>query len=559
MARGRRHVLCAPAEDEAARLVDAAATDIDHVMDGTIAGYVARDLGLGQEGENLIAEIRRLPLAPGEDGAVWYDACSRAALMKDPELFAACRARYQMICREQHAVAERLLPADDSAQFDPGRDALWDSAGEGSALWLTIATQWGGEGLTVGEVRAELQARMEEAEAMTPQMVRPDGDLDVVRARLTGIDWGEQLHERLLATCRGLIRAGEIDTVLGVTAHYWRLRGDAQRAAAVDGLDDEQRAIAHRLLRARREADMSVEGADVFALLPDVSAREIDRELAPRTAGPGGDVAIGMITVPRGNPDTSLRAWQHMAARALEAPDLLTNQTGGALLVPLAAEQFDAWRARYEASDAFAGYRVGRVAGGIDEGDIHLLALLRAEGPVEAIGARVYLSTSFTGADTPEELRAEVHTSLRAQGIDPPAHVDPVPCAIDPAGVWIPDVPTAGRAVADPIAAPVCLHPRAAWQRNAPGDALVLNCPDCTRRALAVVPLHMAPGEQIRDVDRYVARERYYAVLRGDELPETLGDLQRRDGTVSLDPAEHLPHLAGAQGPAEDLSTALFG
>lgn len=104
-----------------------------------------------------------------------------------------------------------------------------------------------------------------------------------------------------------------------------------------------------------------------------------------------------------------------------------------------------------------------------------------------------------------------------------------------------------------------CAHPHADWENNRSNDAKVLCCPDCGARHLAVVPLHRVPGAKIRGAAQYMARECFYAALRGD-TPRALNlaALRRADGEASMDPAVHL--APAYEFPSEmDIASAMFG
>jgi len=377
---------------------------------------------------------------------------------------------------------------------------------------------------------------------------------DVIRARelRSGVDARYELRDRVGALLERMVADGEDDALLVVVERFWTRLGDERRAARMNGYTDVQRTGALDLIRARRTSGLMVDGHALLDQLSTLPADPVAGALAHRDRGILGDAAARALVFPGAHDGYDAAMWRHVAARRAEWP----TDDDHLPLIPLRPEDLDQWQAEHQGDPAFAGWRVGVM----DQGETRHLFLV---GPLVAedkrrVGVRVHLKSYLA-----PEPRSHAGVRGAALAADGKGLIDETVEIVDIESDGVPDLPLPVPSPGATIAAPRCDHAGARWQPNRPHDALSLVCPTCTRRALAVVPLHMAPGvrpEIDGSPERYLQRERYYAALRGDEPPESFADLQRRDGMASLEIGDHLPHLAPPPvGPADDLAGTLFG
>lgn len=124
-----------------------------------------------------------------------------------------------------------------------------------------------------------------------------------------------------------------------------------------------------------------------------------------------------------------------------------------------------------------------------------------------------------------------------------------------------------------PIRAPLdlygidyCDHPDGRWQPNQTVDALMLNCPTCRRRQIAVVPRHRLPADHKHHILResehahaaYLRREAFYRELAGEgPAPGDLEELVRAEPPLSLEPGDYAVRPAPADRSGG--FTAAFG
>lgn len=106
-----------------------------------------------------------------------------------------------------------------------------------------------------------------------------------------------------------------------------------------------------------------------------------------------------------------------------------------------------------------------------------------------------------------------------------------------------------------------CRHESARWASDYLVGVARLECPECRRDRLAVVPLHRLPKGHRYALDpenateatsRYLAEARVYRALEGEvDPPETLEELQRRDPPVSANPADYQIGYDDAPAPSQ--------
>jgi len=513
-----------------------------------------RDLAhdLGARPQNLIERVRTRLLTDADTPEIWHDACLRAALLfEDGGLFDACLERYRKVLAQEEALAQEILPADDAVPLE--RDALWAQPGPGSDLWLRMLTRWGDQPLSAGEVRQALRQACVQAEHLGREDFQPHDDAwEGVRAARTGISAHAELASRLGVVAYGLLAAGEDQEALARCEEYFRLVAQPEAAMRVASLAPAQRA---EIVRWAGALHRSGEVPSGRALLEEVATWDgsaLVRAAAPRSVGAVGDADLGRIDPRQLRREIrDVTHWAHVAQRVAEYPDLLDFP---APLIPLPRELLVEWQDHYAARVGFAGWAaLSLPAPGDDDGadELVLAGLVKGEAG-QWVGAAMHLGVAPDDAGDPASLRQAVQWALGDLAPSSFAVSGSGDAGLEGVANLLAAHPGPGETIA-----PACAHQGAIWGRNRVNDALVLSCPSCTRRALAIVPLHRVVGEHIRDEATYLRREGLYATLAGQDAPGTMAALRERDGLVSLDLAEHLPHLAA--GPATDLSSALFG
>lgn len=90
-----------------------------------------------------------------------------------------------------------------------------------------------------------------------------------------------------------------------------------------------------------------------------------------------------------------------------------------------------------------------------------------------------------------------------------------------------------------------CRHETAKWSRDYQAGVVCLDCSECRRDRLVVVPLHRLPKGHVQalrpdvnpeNADRYLQEVRVFRALQGEtDPPQTLEELQRRDPPLSTD------------------------
>jgi hypothetical protein len=202
-----------------------------------------------------------------------------------------------------------------------------------------------------------------------------------------------------------------------------------------------------------------------------------------------------------------------------------------------------------------------------DQAALWVGARLWAMGPVRPLAFVATLALGPMRVDpsrrgVPSDLLAEVVGRVEALelGIGAPTVAEwgwaAPPCrrvALPPAEQAIPPL--------DEVLGPdPCTHAEARWEPNAGSDALVLACPACRRRRVALIPAHRLPhGHPLLaaarwDEARYLARERAWAELAGDRgraawmADHTLDELRDADGVAGLG-AQDVTATAGPPVP----------
>jgi len=358
---------------------------------------------------------------------------------------------------------------------------------------------------------------------------------------------GGLARERLRARLTRWLRDGNIDRARALAI-----------AAGLDG-DPHQADLesAARLIQAGGGGD------DLDRNLLQISRADLRRAGRFREVGAWGEYA-GVRDLLGGRPwhAPSLVHWRRAAWAVAVEPALLATVGDGAIswphrmlpLPPSCEEEFDAQMHR---SPAWCGWHLalGVADPRTDMAPVRILGTLagQVDGTPRAISAAINRgSVPWQGglAQT-AELALDRLMDARLDDVDPG---DVPVCVIGDLYVeempWDPPVGDL-CAVLDN-----CTHPHPTWEPNPPGDALRLACDNCSATALAVVPLHRAPGRAIADADAYLQRERIYAILRGDTPPESMDQVMHGSGRMSLDVDEALGRRSSA---GQDLATALFG
>lgn len=425
-----------------------------------------------------------------------------------------------------------------------GRRGRWEAALATAAL-IDSDTQ-------IFDACAAHLATLTDEPIPTRAQLRARGDVIHARVLRSGIDSTSELRAQVGALLERMVADGDDGGLLAVAGRFWEQLGDERRTGNMARYTDVQRAGVLDLSRAHRASGLPVDGSALLDQLSALPADPAAAVLAHRESGIAGDAAGGDLVFPGVHDGYTLAMWRHVAARRAEWP----TDDDHLPLIPLRPEDLDQWQADHQEDPAFAGWRVGVM----DKGETRHLFLV---GPLVAedskrVGVRVHLRSYL--APDPRSHAGVRGAALAADGKD---FIDKTVEIVDIESDGALDLSLAAPSPGAMIAEPTCDHAAARWQPNRPHDALSLVCPTCTRRALAVVPLHMAPGvrpEIDGSPERYLQRERYYAALRGADLPESFADLQRRDGMASLEIGDHLTHLAPPPpGPAEDLAGTLFG
>lgn len=124
------------------------------------------------------------------------------------------------------------------------------------------------------------------------------------------------------------------------------------------------------------------------------------------------------------------------------------------------------------------------------------------------------------------------------------------------------------RNLRDLVGEDVCSHPNGRWEgagvSRGVTDTARLECPDCLRTRVACLPLHRLPAAHPlwaeTDEVTYLARERYYAELRGDRRPvRSVAELRERDGVASVAPADYRVGAGPSARGGQSLRTAMAG
>lgn len=186
------------------------------------------------------------------------------------------------------------------------------------------------------------------------------------------------------------------------------------------------------------------------------------------------------------------------------------------------------------------------------------------DGPL-AVSAVVPIGSTMAWSDSDLRLLARQRIQLLGWEDDaqPEVELDWPGTVISPLGDE--DVPGAPQMSAEGlVGSDACRHRAAHWNPKVVPHALVLQCDECRRERIAIVPAHRLPADNpvataaLDEEASYLSAERARAALLGQTLDvESIADLRAREGVASLGPDDHLPGVAAMPGRTQSLRSVL--
>lgn len=363
-------------------------------------------------------------------------------------------------------------------------------------------------------------------------------------------DWEHPALGALMRMCLLALEPiadGEYDRGLGIVAYANESLGDDSFGCALEASSSDERRAFAILLRAMLLVDINDPWTASGRLIYGVEHHSLGEMCAQvvrgRMLAPMGDVALSgrlqgvAFDLVRETGDDAFRrgadwvdiegvdraTWEHLAGRVLQ----WTPINGDPMVhvsIPLATADWEQWRAHYEDSAGWRGWRIFH-----DGARVYLMGEIgtEASGMRRSVGAmRTRLMCDWRPgiANREQWVREQVAVANWGFSADEVASMAVVSSSdadyvIDPTRLTAPgDGPWVDLSV-DALGVAVCAHRDLRPEHNRPPylrgwhDAQVMVCIECGMGNLEVTPAHRVPGVSILDGAAYLAMEEFYAVM----------------------------------------------